>query len=505
MIEHIVKVHPSSAELPRTRQLAWALAELAAAGRPVDPDAAGMVACRIVDNAAVALVSVERKPVANARDQALCHKRPGGATLFGLPPSVTVSPEWAGWANATAVRELDFHDTFLAADYAHPGDNIPALIAAAQQCGRGGADLLAGILVAYEVQVSLVKAISLHKHKKDHVAHLAPASVAGIGRLLGLPVEIVFQAINHAVHLAFSTRQSRKGEISSWKANVPGFSAKLAIEAIDRAMRGETAPTPIYEGEDSVIAWMLDGPAAEYRVRLPEPHEPARAILETYTKAHSAEYQAQALIDLAIEAGGEIATQDIEEIVLRTSHHTHYVIGSGSNDPQKYDPDASRETLDHSIPYILAVALEDRSWHHVDSYLPERAHRPSTLALWRKIRTVEDPTWTERYHEADPAKRAFGGALEIKLADGTARVFEKAVADAHPNGAKPWTWPDYVGKFDALTGALLDRAERGRFIGLARDIGRLSPGDVRLLNPALPEGRLAQAPSGRGVFDWTAG
>ena len=162
---------------------------------------------------------------------------------------------------------------------------------------------------------------------------------------------------------------------------------------------------------------------------------------------------------------------EIAEIVLRTSHHTHYVIGSGSNDPQKYDPDASRETLDHSIPYILAVALEDRSWHHVDSYLPERARRASTIELWRKIRTVEDPEWTKRYHEADPARRAFGGTLEVKLSDGTARVFEKAVADAHPNGAKPWTWPDYVGKFDTLAGAMIDSAERERFIGLARGIG----------------------------------
>ncbi len=81
----------------------------------------------------------------------------------------------------------------------------------------------------------------------------------------------------------------------------------------------------------------------------------------------------------------------MREIVVHTSHHTHTVIGSGSNDPEKYDPDASRETLDHSIMYILAVALEDGRWHHVDSYLPARAHRPSTVALWRKVRTVEDP------------------------------------------------------------------------------------------------------------------
>ena len=89
---------------------------------------------------------------------------------------------------------------------------------------------------------ALVKAISLHKYKKDHVAHLAPATTAAIGAMLGLPTEVIFQAVNQAVHLSFSTRQSRKGEISSWKAYVPGFSGKLAIECVDRAMRGEGAP-----------------------------------------------------------------------------------------------------------------------------------------------------------------------------------------------------------------------------------------------------------------------
>ena len=102
------------------------------------------------------------------------------------------------------------------------------------------------------------------------------------------------------------------------------------------------------------------------------------------------------------------------------------MIGTGSNDPQKFDPKASRETLDHSIMYILAVALEDRRWHHESSYAPERAGRPSTIALWRKIRTVEDPVWTARYHEADPAKRAFGGRISVRMKDGSVVAGEKA-------------------------------------------------------------------------------
>lgn len=125
--------------------------------------------------------------------------------------------------------------------------------------------------------------------------------------------------------------------------------------------------------------------------------------------------------------------EQIETIVLHTSHHTHYVIGTGSNDPQKFDPTASRETLDHSVMYIFAVALEDGTWHHEHSYAPERAQRPSTVALWNKISTAEDPEWTRRYHSIDPDEKAFGARAEITLNDGTVIVDELAVADAHPS------------------------------------------------------------------------
>ena len=158
-----------------------------------------------------------------------------------------------------------------------------------------------------------------------------------------LPVEVIYHAINQAVHLAFSTRQSRKGQITSWKAYVPGFSGKTAIESVDRAMR-EGAPNPIYEGADSVIAWMLDGPE-DFIQYLCLIREAPRSIMETYTKAYSAEYQAQALIDLAFEVRENIDLSNVKKIILHTSHHTHSVIGSGSNDPQKFDPLASRETL----------------------------------------------------------------------------------------------------------------------------------------------------------------
>ncbi|MFJ2954303.1 MmgE/PrpD family protein [Streptomyces sp. NPDC087270] len=536
MIDHQVRVHPSADRLPREEQLAWKLASVATGTQEtadLDPAAAAMAVNRVIDNASVAVASLRRRPVAVARSQAAAHPVAGtgaaagaaagtgvaarsvagtgaaarsaapGACVFGTDPGRRVSPEWAAWANSTAVRELDFHDTYLAAEYSHPGDNIPPLLAVAQHTGRSGADLLRGIIVAYEIHVALVKGICLHAHRIDHVAHLSAATACGLGAMLRLPTGVVSQAVGQAVHTTTATRQSRKGEISSWKAFAPAFAGKAAIEAVDRAMRGEGAPSPIYEGEDGFLAWMLDGPKASYTVSLPEPGEARRAILDTYTKEHSAEYQAQAVIDLARRLRERIgSTRDVARVVLHTSHHTHQVIGSGSGDPQKYDPHASRETLDHSVPYIFAVALEDGTWHHERSYAPERARRPETVELWQKVSTVEDPAWTRRYHDPDPQRRAFGGRVVITLTDGTVIEDELAVADAHPAGARPFDRAGYTGKFRALTEGVATPGAQEAFLDAAGRLADLDSAGLTGLFPAVDTDAVAayDAQLPKGLF-----
>ena len=497
MIIHDVRVHPESDRLPREEQLAWKIAEVAVDPVAVEDEVAEMIVNRIIDNASVAIASVNRHPVVTARDQALAHPRAGGATVFGCGPEVRVHAEWAAWANGTAVRELDYHDTFLAAEYSHPGDNIPPILAVAQQTGCTGAQLVRGLATGYEIQVDLVRAICLHEHKIDHVAHLGPSAAAGIGTMLGLPAEQVFQSVQQALHVTTATRQSRKGEISSWKAFAPSHAGKLAIEAVDRAMRGEGAPSPIYEGEDSVIAWMLGGKTAQYQVPLPGRGEPKRAILDTYTKEHSAEYQSQALIDLCFRMGRQVSDwEQVRDILIETSHHTHYVIGTGSNDPQKFDPKASRETLDHSIMFIVAVALQDGAWHHVRSYAPERAQRPDTVRLWSKIRTVESGRWTERYHSVDPAIKAFGGRVIITMQDGRVIEDELAVANAHPLGATPWKRESYIAKFRVLTEDVLEPNEAERFLDLVQRLPTLSADELLRLNVAMPSGSLGRGRPG---------
>ena len=493
MKTHRVRVYRSEEALPRDGQLAWAMAEVAADPVEVSDDVAEMIVNRMLDNAGAAAAALARSAPSAAREQAVAHppSRGGaGATVFGVDAQARVSAEWAAFANGVAVRELDYHDTFLAADYSHPGDNIPPVVAVAQHVGADGRAVLRGIATGYELQIDLVRAISLHKHKIDHIAHLGPSAAAGIGTLLDQPVDVIYQAIGQALHTTTTTRQTRKGEISSWKAYAPAFAGKVAVEAVDRAMRGQTSPSPIYEGEDGVIAWLLGGPDAHYNVPLPAPGEPKRAMLASYTKEHSAEYQAQAWIDLArklFREHPEVAhPARVDGIVIHTSHHTHYVIGSGAADPQKYDPAASRETLDHSLPYIFAVALQDGAWHHDTSYAPERAARPDTVALWRKISTVEDPEWTERYHAAG-TDQSYGGRVVVTLTDGRQVVDEIGVAEAHPGGARPFARDDYVRKFRSLAVPVVGEQEAERFLALVLRLPELGPDEVRALTlTALP-------------------
>ena len=226
-------------------------------------------------------------------------------------------------------------------------------------------------------------------------------------------------------------------------------------------------------------------------VPLPASGEPLRAILQSYTKEHSAEYQAQALIDIGFNLHARnIKLDAVREVVIRTSHHTHYVIGTGANDPQKMDPDATRETLDHSAMYILAVAWEDGAWHHVHSYTPERAHRPSTVELWHSIRTEEVEEWTRAYHDPDPRHKKFGAEVVVRLQDGSQLVERLDNPNAHSLGARPFQRPDYVDKLRTLTEGLVEEGEVERFLGLVDELSELGLEQVGGLNVVVPEERL---------------
>ena len=208
-----------------------------------------------------------------------------------------------------------------------------------------------------------------------------------------------------------------------------------------------------------------------------------KSILETYTKEYSAEYQAQALIDIAKKLNRRIPDlRNIKKIDIHTSHHTHFVIGTGANDPQKMDPNASRETLDHSIMYIFAVALEDGNWHHVKSYTRARANKRSTIKIWKSIKTHEDKKWTKKYHDPDPKKKSFGAKVIISMKSGKKYIEELDKADAHPYGARPFKRENYINKFNILTDKVIPKKEARRFLRDVQNCKNLKNGQLDKLN-----------------------
>ena len=403
---------------------------------------------------------------------ALGHPRRDGATVFGVPATQRVQPgmgglgERHGGARTRHARHLP-RRRLLASRRQHSAD--PG--GGADDWRNQGRDLIRGIATGYEIHIDLVRAICLHEHKIDHIAHLCPAQAAGIGTLLGLKQEVIYQAVQQAVHVSFTTRQSRKGEISSWKAYAPAHAGKLAVEAVDRVMRGEGAPSPIYEGEDCVIAWMLDGADAHYHVPLPGARRgETRHPGQLHQGAQRRISESGADRSRLSHARKDRRSRKVEKIVLHTSHHTHYVIGTGANDPQKMDPKAQprdARSLDH---VHLRRRPSGRALAPCGSATRRSVRaRRDTVELWHKIETREDPEWTRRYHSRDPNELAFGGRVEVLMQDGRAWSTRLAVANAHPLGAKPFARADYLSKFRTLTDGIITAREANRFLEPRRE------------------------------------
>lgn len=284
---HVVQAIPSRDCLPKPEQLAWNLAAVAADdSAPIGAAVTDAVIARLIDNIGSALTMLDHPVVANARSQAVAHiaalhPRAHGARIIGLPATKRYGVEWAAYVNATAISASEHRDTFSPA----AGDAIPAVLAVAQQCGCSGADLLRGIVAAVEIHVALANAIDVDAHGIDPVLHLAAAAAAGIGACLALDVETIHQSIQQALHTTTMTHLARGSDAGSWTA---GHAGKLAIEAVDRCMRGEMTAGPIYEGEDGLLVRLLGGAQASYRVALPAIGEERRAILSANRERRAA-------------------------------------------------------------------------------------------------------------------------------------------------------------------------------------------------------------------------
>ena len=163
------------------------------------------------------------------------------------------------------------------------------------------------------------------------------------------------------------------------------------------------------------------------------------------------------------------------------------------------DPHASRETLDHSIMYIFAVALEDADWHHVKSYTKQRANRKSTIKIWKSITTFEDKKWTEKYHDPNPKNKSFGGKVIVTMNDGKKITEQLDRADAHPYGARPFKRQNYIQKFLTLTKNILDKKESERFLKTVQNLQKLKSGELNKLNIQVKRSQIKKNTK-KGIF-----
>jgi 2-methylcitrate dehydratase len=457
------------------KSLGRRIAELASASRQSDPTISTMIAARVLDSIGVMLAAKDRPAVLRARNAALAHPRADGAAIVGVRGVTRAACEWAAMANGVALRELDLGDMFAGADYARPSDCIPALLSVAQQCGRCGADLLRGIAISYEVQIALARSIALHPYNVDPVAHLAPAVAAGTGTLLGAPQNVIVHAVHAAAQRAFMTRLGRADGDSDWRSHVPAAIVRLSIESMDYALRGGTAPDAVYEDAKGPVATFLGGTDCLAGVSFPGPDEPCRAVADSFAKAHAAQYQCQALIDLALRLRPRIASpENISRLEILTSHHLHRVVGTSWRD----DPQTG--AAPRPAPMLDIARLAIHLLRH--GRLPGAGESDGPDGLEDRVHTVPTEEWSARSHHRNPDIQCFGATMRAILADGERVEARMEWPDAHRLGERPWRPVDHERRFRTVTADRLTTAMQDRMIETILALERLGPDAIAAID-----------------------
>ncbi len=403
---------------------------------------------RVMDSFAVMMGAYPAKPPTIARRVAsLSRSDKYGGTLFGSKLRVPV--DHAAFANGCHVRYLDFNDTYLSKEALHPSDMIPAMIAVGQAEGVDGRKLIEGIVTAYEVACRLADAASVRARGWDHVTYIAIATAIGAGKIMGLDVDRMVQAINLATNEAASLRQTRAGELSMWKGCTAANSARNGVFAALLAKHGMTGPSPVFEGEMGFWKQV----SGEFSIdRLGGVDGEPFKILETSIKYWPVEYHAMSAVEAALklrEQMGGFDPDQVEAINVKTFTVSYKII---VKDPEKWDP-KTRETADHSLPYIIAAALLDgKIW--LDTFSQERILAQDVRKVMAKMKIEVDPDHDKEYPRGIP------NTIEIVLKDG--RRFSETVTYPRGHFMNPVTDEELEEKFHRMGQSFMDEERRMR-------------------------------------------
>jgi 2-methylcitrate dehydratase len=316
--------------------------------------------------------------------------RPGASLLGGGRSSV----EWATFVNGLLIRYLDYNDTYLSLEPAHPSDNLAAVLSVGEAVEASGADLIVAAVLAYEIQCRLCDAASLRKHGFDHVTYGAISSALAACKLMKLDVTRTTHAVGLAGVCNTALRQTRAGELSMWKGCAFANAARNGVFAATLAGEGLTGPAPIFEGDLGLMK-LLTGP---FTVAPLGGGQQPFMITQTYIKFWPAEYHSQSAIDAALKLRPQVG--DVGKVQAIDIHTFDAAVDIIGKDPEKWRP-KTRETADHSLPYCTAVALADGDVT-LAQFEPARFSDPALLDLVAKIKVHRDAALSQRYPAGIP-------------------------------------------------------------------------------------------------------
>lgn len=401
---------------------------------------------RVLDSFGCAMGAWLSEPAKIARDLASLTEGHAGATVIGTRHQS--SPELAAFANGAMFRYLDYNDTYLSKEPAHPSDNIAALLAIAEAFGISGEDFIRGIVIAYEVQCRLCDAYSIRKRGWDHVTYGSFSTVAGCGAMLGFDQTTMMHALGLAGVPNNAMRQTRVGELSMWKGCAFANASRNGVFATLLAHLGMTGPSQVFEGEMGFFQEVCGGDS--FDLELWSPGE-VFMINKTYIKKYPAEYHSQSAIDAAeqmvAQNGGPFSPAEIASLEIATFNASYEIIGG---EPEKWRPQ-SRETADHSLPYITCAALVDG---RVDqrTFDEVRFRDEQLLGAVSRTKVVADPDLDQLYPEQGIPNR-----LRLQLTDG--RTLETRVDAPSGHALNPMSDEEVKAKFSTMAEVMLRPAQ----------------------------------------------
>lgn len=421
----------------------------------LSPEVTHEVKRRVLDSIGCALGAWTSRPAQVTREVARSVTAADGASLLGSRHRTL--PELAALSNGALVRYLDFNDTYLSKEPAHPSDNVPAALAAGQACGADGRQIITACALGYELQCRLCDAASLRAHGWDHVCYGALSTALLASKLYGLSVEQTVHALGLAGVCNFATRQTRTGQISDWKACAFSNAARNGLFAAQLARHGLTGPHEIFEGPKGLFK-MVTGPFDLQWSSGPDDW----MILKTYIKFWPAEYHSQSAIDAALQLRPQVGDcGQIESILIESFEAAVSIIGS---EPEKWRP-TSRETADHSMGYCVAVALLDGDVTRA-SFADDKLRDANVLGLLDKIKIVETEACNAGYPDGIPNN------LIIRLKSG--RELSKLVKYPRGHAGNPMTDDEVIAKFNRQAAGVVSDATADRIVELALSLDELA-------------------------------